>query len=150
MQSHEYYMRIALELARESGEKRDTPVGCVIVGADGAVIGLGRNLREEENNAAAHAELIAIAGACKTSGDWRLSGCAMYVTLEPCPMCAGAVIMSRIERVYFGAREKRTGSCGSVINLFMEPYGHSVQVTGGILEDECSALLSGFFSGLRG
>ena len=143
-------MRIALGLAREAGEGGDTPVGCVIVGSDGAVAGRGCNRREKEKSAAAHAELIAINDACKTLGDWRLSGCSMYVTLEPCPMCAGAAIMSRIDKVFFGAREPQTGSCGSVVNLFMEPYGHKVQITGGILADECSALLSEFFLKLRG
>ena len=143
-------MRIALELAREAGELGETPIGCVIVGADGAVAGRGCNRKEKEKNAAAHAELIAITDACKRLGDWRLSGCSMYVTLEPCPMCAGAVVMSRVDKVFFGAREPQTGSCGSVINLFMEPYGHNVQITGGILAGECSALLSEFFSRLRG
>ena len=149
MHNNEYYMRAALELAQEAGDDFDAPVGCVIVDACGTVIGRGRNRREKDKNATAHAELLAIGDACKTLGDWRLSGCSMYVTLEPCPMCAGAAIIARISKVFFGARESRTGSCGSVINLFMESYGHNVQITGGILEDECSALLSGFFSRLR-
>ena len=149
MQDHEYYMRIALGLAREAGEDGEAPIGCVIVDSGGDVIGRGRNSREKEKSAIAHAEILAISDACKRTGDWRLSGCSMYVTLEPCPMCAGAVIMSRIEKVFYGAREEQTGSCGSVMNLFMEPYGHGVQITGGILADECSALLSGFFSKLR-
>ena len=142
-------MHIALGLAREAGKGLDAPVGCVIVDSRGAVIGCGFNRREKEKNAAAHAELVAIADACRTIGDWRLSGCSMYVTLEPCPMCAGAVIMSRIGEVFYGAREEHTGSCGSVTNLFMEPYGHNVHITGGVLESECSALLSGFFTALR-
>lgn len=150
MQPHEYYMRIALELAREAGEDGETPVGCVIAGTDGAIIGRGHNRREKQKDATAHAELLAIAEACKTYGDWRLPGCSLYVTLEPCPMCAGAVLMSRIDKVFYGAREELTGSCGSVINLFMEPYGRYTQITGGVLADECSAALSGFFSGLRG
>ena len=149
MQDHEYYMRMAIELALEAGEDGEAPIGCVIVDSAGAVIGRGRNSREKEKSATAHAEILAIADACKKLGDWRLSGCSMYVTLEPCPMCAGAVIMSRIEKVFYGAREEQTGSCGSVINLFMEPYGHGVQITGGILAEDCSALLSGFFSKLR-
>jgi len=143
-------MDLAIGLAREAGEEGETPVGCVITGAGGAVIGHGRNCREKEKNATAHAEIIAIAEACGALGDWRLSGCTMYVTLEPCPMCAGAIIMSRISRVFYGAKDDLSGTCGSVINLFMEPYGHSTQITGGLLAGECSALLSEFFRKLRG
>ena len=142
---HEYYMRLAFGLAREAAENGEAPVGCVVVDADGAILGRGRNRRESEGLATAHAELEAIAAACRTRGDWRLSGCALYVTLEPCPMCAGAVIMSRITKVFFGARDELSGSCGSVVNLFMEPFIHSTQITGGILAAECSELLSGFF-----
>jgi len=142
-------MEIALELAREAGDDGEAPVGCVITDAGGAVIGRGRNRREKENTATSHAEIEAINDACKALGDWRLSGCSLYVTLEPCPMCAGAVIMSRIDKLFYGARDAVTGSCGSVINLFMEPYGHAAQVTGGILADDCSALLTKFFEKLR-
>jgi len=142
-------MEIALALAREAGADGESPVGCVVVDGSGAVIGRGRNRREGEKSAVAHAELEAIDAACKALGDWRLSGCSLYVTLEPCPMCAGAIIMSRIGKLYFGARDELTGSCGSVLNLFMEPYGHTTQITGGILADECSALLTGFFKALR-
>ena len=149
MHDHEYYMRIALGLAREAREEGEAPVGCVVVDSGGLVIGRGRNRREKEKRATAHAELEAFDEACKAKGDWRLSGCSLYVTLEPCPMCAGAVIMSRVDKVFFGARDDLTGSCGSVINLFMEPYGHSTQITGGVLADECSALLSAFFQELR-
>ena len=147
---HERYMRLALALAREAAEEGEAPVGCVITDSAGAVIGKGRNRREKEKCATAHAELEAIAEACKTQGDWRLTGCSLYVTLEPCPMCAGAVIMSRISKVFYGAREMHTGSCGSVINLFMEPYGHAAEITGGILETECSAILCDFFANMRG
>jgi len=146
---HEHYMSIALALAREAGEDGEAPVGCVIVDAGGAVVGCGRNRREKAKSAVAHAELEAIAAACKSLGDWRLSGCSMYVTLEPCPMCAGAIIMSRIEKIFYGARDELTGSCGSVINIFMEPYENSTQITGGILAGDCSALLTGFFRKLR-
>ena len=146
---HENTMQAALTLAQEAASAGETPVGCVVTDADGTIIGRGRNRREEEMLATAHAEMEAISEACKTTGDWRLSGCSLYVTLEPCPMCAGAVIMSRIDKVFFGADDKITGSCGSVINLFMEPYCRSVQVTGGILADECSALMSEFFKKLR-
>ena len=146
---HERYMKLALELAQEAAEDGEVPVGCVIVDRNGAVIGRGRNRRERERLATAHAELDAIADACGTLGDWRLDGCSLYVTLEPCPMCAGAVIMSRIGKVFFGARDEATGSCGSVINLFMEAYGSTAQITGGVLAGECSALISGFFRDLR-
>jgi len=150
MDKHENYMRLALALALEAGEDLDAPVGCVVVDATGAVIGKGRNRREKERSATAHAELEAIGAACKTLGDWRLHGCSLYVTLEPCPMCAGAILMSRIEKLYFGARDELTGACGGVFNLFMEPLKSSTQITGGILAEECSAMLAGFFKELRG
>jgi len=149
MHDHEHYMQVALALAVDAMEDGETPVGCIIVDPDGAIIGRGRNRREKRRDATAHAEIEAISEACKTIGDWRLPGCLLYVTLEPCPMCAGAVIMSRISKVFFGARDELTGSCGSVINLFMEPYGHQTQITGGILADECSDLLKKFFKELR-
>ena len=147
--NHEQYMRLALDLAREAAADGEAPIGCLITDSDGAIIGRGRNRRERDKNAVAHAEIEAIAGACKALGDWRLSGCSLYVTLEPCPMCAGAAIMSRMDKVFFGARDELTGSCGSVINLFMEPYCNSTQITGGILEEECSGLLSAFFKTIR-
>jgi len=149
MNDQEYYMSIALQLAQEAGADDEAPVGCVVVDANGAVIGRGRNRREKSKSALAHAELEAIEDACNTLGDWRLSGCSLYVTLEPCPMCAGAVIMSRIDKLFYGAKDEVTGSCGSVINLFMEQYGQSTQVTGGILADECSEFLTDFFRKLR-
>ena len=149
MQDHEYYMSIALSLAKEAGTDGEAPVGCVVVDTNGAVIGRGRNRREKTKSALAHAELEAIEDACNTLSDWRLSDCSLYVTLEPCPMCAGAIIMSRISKVYYGAKDSLTGSCGSVINLFMEPYGQSTQVTGGVLADKCSELLTEFFKALR-
>jgi tRNA(adenine34) deaminase len=149
MQDHEHYMSVAVGLAREAAADGEAPVGCVVVGADGVVIGSGRNRREKLKRATAHAEIEAIDDACGALGDWRLHGCSLYVTLEPCPMCAGAAIMSRISKVFYGARDDLTGSCGSVVNLFMEPYGHSTQITGGILASECSALLTEFFKTLR-
>ena len=149
MRINEKYMRQALSLAREAGADGEAPVGCVVVNASGNVIGRGRNRREKEKCATSHAELEAIEEACKTLGDWRLSGCSLYVTLEPCPMCAGAAIMSRIDKLCYGARDELTGSCGSIINLFMEPYGQNTQITGGILADECAELLSVFFKRLR-
>lgn len=143
------YMALAAELAAEAARAGEVPVGCVITDADGTVIGRGRNRREESGLATAHAEIESIEQACRSKGGWRLDGCSMYVTLEPCPMCAGAVINSRISKLYYGARDELTGSCGSVINLFMERYGHSPQIVGGVLEKECAKLLSDFFSRLR-
>lgn len=142
-------MRHALTLARGAGEAGDIPVGCIITGPDGSVIGAGRNRREEENCALAHAEVEAIATACRALGSWRLEGCALYVTLEPCPMCAGAILNARIPEVYFGAAEERSGCCGSVLDLFAEDFGSRPKVYGGLLEEECRALLSDFFRALR-
>ena len=149
LKSHEYYMQLAFDLAQEAANDRETPVGCVVVNDSGTVIGRGQNRREKSKTATAHAEIEAINEACKMIGDWRLSGCSLYVTLEPCPMCAGAIIMSRIDKLYYASRDDITGSCGSVINLFMEKYGHSTEVTGGILAEQCSEILSGFFKKLR-
>lgn len=146
---HEDYMREALALAREAAEHGEVPVGCVIVGPEGAVIGEGRNRREERGDATAHAEIEAIRAACAARGNWRLDGCALYVTLEPCPMCAGAIINSRIPTLVFGAREALSGSCGSVIDLFSERYGHHPAVYGGVLAEDCAALLRDFFKGKR-
>ena len=124
-------------------------MGCVIAGPDGAVIGRGRNRREETGDATAHAELEAIRQACAALGDWRLSGCTLYVTLEPCPMCTGAIINARIPTLVFGAREALSGSCGSVIDLFSEGYGHRPAVYPGVLREDCAALLRDFFRDKR-
>ncbi len=145
----EDYMRMALELAEEAAAAGEVPVGCVIADAGGRVIGRGRNRREETESALAHAEIEAIGEACRALGSWRLEGCALYVTLEPCPMCAGAIINARIPTVVFGARESLSGSCGSVVDLFSERYGHSPKVYGGVLEADCAALLRRFFERLR-
>lgn len=142
------FMKKAISLAREAAEEGEVPVGCVIV-RDGEVIATGRNRREKGKNALYHAELEAIDNACKALGGWRLPRCEMYVTLEPCPMCAGAIINSRIEKVYFGAYDKKAGSVRSLINLFDLPYNHRPETEGGVLEDECAALLSDFFRTLR-
>jgi len=148
-QRREHYMSLALALAREAAENGEVPVGCVIVDPAGRVIGRGRNRREETGDATAHAEVEAIRAACSALGDWRLEGCTMFVTLEPCPMCTGAIINSRIPVLVFGAREGATGSCGSVIDLFCENYGHRPAVFPGVLKDECAALLRDFFKGKR-
>ena len=149
MPEREQYMALALELARESAAAGEVPVGCVVVSPDGEVIGRGRNLREETGDACAHAEVLAIREACARLGTWRLEGCTLYVTLEPCPMCAGAIINSRIPTVVYGAKEPLSGSCGSVINLFEERYGHHPAIYGGILREDCAGVLSDFFRTVR-
>ena len=141
----EAYMRLALALAREAAEQGEVPVGCVIAGPDGAVIGRGRNRREERGDATAHAEVEAIREACAARGNWRLDDCALYVTLEPCPMCTGAIINARIPTLVFGAREALSGSCGSVIDLFQERYGHRPAIFAGVLAEDCAQLLRDFF-----
>ena len=141
----EPYMREALALAREAYDAGEVPVGCVIAGPDGTIVGRGRNRRQESRDATAHAEIEAIRQACAALGDWRLEGCSLFVTLEPCPMCTGAIINSRVPVVVYGAREALSGSCGSVIDLFMERYGHHPSVWGGVLAEDCAALLRGFF-----
>ena len=141
----EYYMSLALDLAREAAAAGEVPVGCVIVDKDERVIGCGRNRREENADATAHAEIEAIRDACATIGDWRLTDCTMFVTLEPCPMCTGAIINARIPKLVFGARENLSGSCGSVIDLFSEGYGHRCAVYAGVCKEECSVLLRDFF-----
>ena len=145
---HEAYMRRALELAAQAAEQGDVPVGCVIV-RDGEIVGEGRNRREENGDATAHAELEAIRDACRRLGSGRLHRCTMYVTLEPCPMCAGAILNARVSRVYFGARDREMGACGGVMNLFMEDFPHPPALVGGVLEAECAQVLREFFRGLR-
>ena len=145
----EEYMSLALELAREAFDEGEIPVGCVIADKQGNIIGRGRNRREESHDATRHAELEAIREACRTTGDWRLGGCTIYVTLEPCPMCAGGIINSRIPTVVFGARDENTGSCGSVINLFEERYGHKPAIYGGVRAAESAQLLKDFFQNKR-
>jgi tRNA(adenine34) deaminase len=142
-------MREALALAREAFDAGEVPVGCVVTDREGRIIGRGRNRRHENADATAHAEMEAIREACAALEDWRLEGCNLTVTLEPCPMCAGAIINARIPVVIYGAREPVSGSCGSVIDLFFERYGHQPKVYGGVLEDECAALLREFFSDKR-
>ncbi len=141
-------MQLALALAAEAADEGEVPVGAVIV-RQGEVIGTGRNRREKDRNALAHAEIEAINAACRRLGGWRLFGCELYVTLEPCPMCAGAIINARIDRVIYGAADPKAGSCGSMVNLFDLPYNHQPLLEGGILEEECAAQLRSFFMALR-
>ncbi len=145
----ESYMRQALTLAEGCLAFGDVPVGCVIVSPEGEVIGRGRNRREELGDATAHAEVEAIREACEAVGSWRLTGCRLFVTLEPCPMCAGAILNARMAEVWYGAREDKTGCCGSVLNLFAEGFPHRSAVRGGVLEEECAALMRQFFQGKR-
>jgi len=142
------FMEEALNLAREAAAEGEVPVGCVIVRGDD-IVGRGRNRRERGKNALSHAELEAIDQACRNLGGWRLWECTLYVTLEPCPMCAGAIINARIPRVVYGARDAKAGSCGSVCNLFDMAYNHHPQVEVGLMEDECAGLLKEFFRNLR-
>ena len=139
----------ALAEAEKASALGEVPVGAVVV-KDGKIVGRGHNMTETAKDPTAHAEIIAINKACKKLGGWRLPRCEMYVTLEPCPMCAGAIINSRIEKVYFGAYDKKSGCAGSVINLFESGmFNHNVNVTGGITEDKCASILTEFFRELR-
>ena len=141
-------MTAALELAREAAKEGEVPVGCVIA-RNGEIVGRGRNRRETGKNALAHAEIEAINGACRTLGGWRLWECTLYVTLEPCPMCAGAIVNARIPRVVFGASDAKCGACGSVCDIFSMDFNHHPQVEKGLLEAESAALLTDFFQNLR-
>lgn len=142
------FMNIAIEQAKLAAAELEVPVGAAIV-RNGEVVSVGRNRRETGKNALAHAEIEAIDLACKKLGGWRLWECEMYVTLEPCPMCTGAIINSRIRRLVYGASDYKAGSCGSVVNLFDLPYNHKPEVVSGFMAEECSALLSDFFAELR-
>ena len=143
----EFYMKKAIEAAAHALQSGDVPVGCVIV-KDDQIVATGWN-RRELGDATAHAEVEAIRKACQALGSWRLEGCHLFVTLEPCPMCAGAIVNSRISAVYYGAKDEKAGCCGSVLNLFEERFNHKPRIYGGILEAECSALLTEFFHTLR-
>lgn len=150
MQRDRIYMKKALELARIAAEQGEVPVGAVVVKkSSGEIIGRGFNRREYGRSPLTHAEIIAIDEASRRLGGWRLIDCELFVTLEPCPMCAGAMINSRIERVVFGAFDPKAGSCGSVVNLFELPYNHKPELKGGVLEAECAGILSEFFRELR-
>jgi len=142
------FMHEALVLARQAAAEGEVPVGCVIV-CKGQIVGRGRNRRETHRTALGHGEVEAIAEACKTLGGWRLWECTLYVTLEPCPMCAGAIINARIPRVVYGASDVKSGACGSVCNLFSMAFNHHPQVEKGVCEEECRELLQDFFQNLR-
>lgn len=142
------FMDRAIELAKKAGNLGEVPVGAVIV-KDGEIIAEGYNLREQKQNALSHAELEAINNACNALGDWRLDGCTMYVTLEPCPMCTGAIINARIKEVVFGAYDKNCGCMDSAINITSLPFASNITVYGGIKEDECKSLLTEFFKDKR-
>ena len=141
-------MQAAIALAREAAADGEVPVGAVVA-KDGEIVSVGRNRREKDKNALAHAEIEAIDKACRALGGWRLWQCELFVTLEPCPMCAGALINSRMKTVYYGAPDPKAGSCGSLINLFALPYNHQPALVSGVLEQECADILRNFFRELR-
>ena len=145
----EKYMKAAIREAKKAWALGEVPIGCVIV-RDDKVIGKGYNKRNTDKNVLSHAELIAMKQACKKTGDWRLEDCTMYVTLEPCQMCAGAMVQARLKKAVIGSMNAKAGCAGSVLNILqMDAFNHQVEVERGVLEDECSALLSGFFADLR-
>lgn len=145
----EKYMKEALRLAKKAAALGEVPIGCVIVQNE-RIIGRGYNKRKKEKTVLAHAEIEAIRKACKKTGDWRLEDCEMYVTLEPCQMCSGAIVQARIKKVYIGAKNPKAGCAGSILDLLHEPrFNHMVETEWGILEEECSAVLTGFFKDLR-
>lgn len=148
MTEQEKYMKAALRLAQKAADEGEVPVGAVVV-CDGKIVGRGRNRRETKKNALLHAEVEAIGKACKKLGGWRLHRCDLYVTLEPCPMCAGAIINARIKTVYYGAPDPKAGSCGTLTDLFALPYNHKPAVVAGLLEEECAEMLRTFFKDLR-
>ena len=142
------FMLAAYEMAKQAYDDGEVPVGAVIV-RENEIVAKGRNRREKAKNALLHAEIEAIDNACKALGGWRLWNCELYVTLEPCPMCAGAIMNAHIPKVYFGAYDFKNGSCGTITNLFEMPYNFKPECVGGIMADECSALLKDFFKKLR-
>jgi len=150
MNVEEKYMKEAIKQAKKAAEIGEVPIGCVIV-YDGKIIARGYNRRRTDKNTLSHAELIAIKKASKKLGDWRLEDCDMYVTLEPCQMCAGAIVQSRIKRVYMGCMNPKAGCCGSILDLFhVDKFNHQVESHSGIFEEECSKMLKDFFKTLRG
>ena len=142
------FMQQALLLAQRAKNDGEVPVGAIVV-KNGEIIGSGYNLRESNKMATAHAEILAIEDACRKLGSWRLLGCTLYVTLEPCPMCAGAIVNSRIERVVYGVKDSLAGCCGSVVDLNRYPFSHSFSLTAGVCEEQCASLLKDFFKSKR-
>lgn len=153
MKSDLHYMRIALRQAKKAADMGEVPVGAVLVKreSDGSekIVSYGYNKRETRKNSLMHAEISAIDKACRRLKSWRLSGCTLYVTLEPCPMCAGAAINARLDRVVFGARDLRFGACGSAVNLYEVPFNHIPELEGPIMQEECAAILTDFFKARR-
>ncbi len=147
--THEFYMSRALALAQKALELGEVPVGCVIVWDDGSIVGEGYNRRETDGDALGHAEIMAIRQACQTLGGWRLHKARLYVTLEPCPMCAGAILNARVSELHYAAKDETMGACGSVLNLFEESFGHRPRLYRGPLEAECAQLLTNFFAARR-
>lgn len=143
------YMTAALELARQAAALGEVPVGAIVADGDGAIIGRGYNRRETDRDATAHAEILAIQEACRKKNSWRLTGCTLYVTLEPCPMCTGAILQSRLEQVVFGADDEKAGCCGGLLHLTEYPFSHHPAVYAGVLEEECRKLLQDFFQKRR-
>lgn len=148
MTRDENFMEEALKLARQAAAEGEVPIGCVVTLGD-EIVGRGRNCRERDKTALGHAELLAIGEACRRLGGWRLWKCRLYVTLEPCPMCAGAIINARIPTVVYGARDPKAGSVDSLVQLFQVGYNHHPEVISGVLEQECAQVLKDFFRGLR-
>ena len=149
IKTNEKYMKMALTEAKKAAAANEVPIGCVIV-RNGKVIAKDHNRRNRDKSVLSHAELLCIAEACKKTKDWRLEDCVMYITLEPCQMCAGAIVQARIPQVIIGSMNPKAGCAGSVINLLqMQEFNHQVKITTGVLEQECSEMLSSFFAGLR-
>lgn len=149
MKNEEKYMKEAIKQARKAAALGDVPIGCVIE-YEGKIIGRGYNRRMADKTVLAHAEILAMKKACKKMGDWRLEGCTMYITLEPCPMCAGAIVQARIPRVVVGSMNPKAGCAGSVLDLLHQPgFNHQVEMVNGVLEEECSQMLTSFFRELR-
>ncbi len=148
MSDNNFFMRKALELAQIAFEEDEVPIGAVVV-RNGEIVGMGYNKRDSQKNAILHAETVAIYNACEKLGGWRLWECDLYVTVEPCPMCTGAIINSRIRNLYFGAKNPKAGACGSIINLFDYPFNHKPNITSGLLEEECSKIMTDFFLKVR-
>lgn len=145
----ERYMKMAIRLAKKAEANGDVPIGCIIV-YEGKVIARGYNRRNVDKTTLAHAEIMAIKKASRVLGDWRLEGCTMYVTLEPCQMCAGAIVQARIPKVVIGCMNAKAGCAGSILNLLeMKQFNHQVEVERGVLQEECSAMMTGFFANLR-